>query len=238
MKTKINFLKYRNLFKFPTAPGLTYPKIWAKAITKLHNKLGADFIDRDEMLEEDIISLTLELHYSDNLNEKYFSLISNLSNYFECLALCTYTVDRNNPAGSLVKTVQLVGYTQDVKLLYHILSCAINGTDHLRIRLQNRYRSNRIRTRRGGNAKHVKHVPAKTRASNNYYKAIETITSVSVPLLAIRRFGVLHRIKKKLVAEKLQEYYILNYKYPNAIKPKIKHAYTKNKFVKGRIIQS
>ena len=236
MKTSTKFLKYRNLFKAPTAPNLSYPRRWGRALTKLHNKLGKDFIDRDEIIEEKIVGLDLKLQYEDKINEAYFPLISNLSNYFECMVICTKTVDRESP-GILTWTITIVGYHQDATMLLHILSCAINGTDLLRWKLQEKYRSSRIRQRRKGTTKYVSHTPAKVRASQNYYIAIETITSITYPLLAIRKFGDLHRVKMKIIGDKVQDHFRLNYRYPNAKEHKLKHAYTRNKFCNGRIIQ-
>jgi hypothetical protein len=236
MKTATKFLKYRNLFKAPTAPDITYTKRWIKALTTLHNKLGLDFIDRDEIIEESIISVDLKLTHNTEVNTRYFPLISQMCNYFECVAICTVTVDRESP-GTLVKTIKIVGYTQDVLILHNILYCAINGLDHMRYNLQTKYRSSRIRQRRKGTTRFVKHVPAKVRASQNYYIAIDTLASASFSLLAIKSFGTLHNIKMKIIHDKVEDTFRLNYRYPNSHNHKLKHAYTKHKFIKNRIIQ-
>ena len=235
MKTSTKFLKYRNLFKVPTAPTKNYPTMWIKALVKLHNRLGKDFLDRDAILQEAIISQDLKLTYEDEVNTAYFGLIGGLCYYFECVAICTVTVDRESP-GVLQKTIKIVGYSQDVLILYNILNCAINGIDGMRYNLQNKYRSSRIRQRRNGTTQYVKHIPAKTRASQNYYKAIETITSVVASILAIKRFGQLHHIKVKTVHNKIEDTFKLNYRYPNAKEHKLQHATTRQKFIKNRII--
>ena len=232
MKTRPEFLKYRNLFQRYTNPGLKFHIIFSKALRKMHERLGPDFIeDRDEILNEDIISVTASIHF-DKLHDDHLPVISNLAKYFECKAICFQYL---NSETKVTRTIRVVGYQQDALICTHIIEGLVNSSVDMRNNLQSEFRRLRLNKRRT-RGKDPNELPSRVKASNIFYMTLDNILVVTKEILEDRNFGVLKHIKAKLVDKAIMKMIKLDFKYPNAKEHKIEYAYT-TKFKLNRILK-
>lgn len=232
MKTKPKFLKYKNLFQRYTNPGPTFSKSFNRALRKLHDRLGDDFInERDEIINETIVANVVEV--DSIISPKHLPGIINIANYFECILVgCQYMA---KDTWWVYNTVRVIGYEQDVSICQHVIKGYISGSNQMRANIQRSYRNQRLNERhRVG--KNKDQVPSRVKASNFFYNTLDSINAVTKEILENRTFGDLHRVKRRIIEKKTMEYLKLDYKYPNAKSKRIEHAKSPGLLILNRII--
>lgn len=229
------YIRYRIYLQTSKRPDRGYPRRVIKNLKNLHNNINPAFRTRNT--EQEKIKSRIYLPENlDNVGDKYYNLIRNLTHYFECIAIWEKTMIPGTT--STINTFTIYGYEQDLLLAFHYIKKLINALNRLRSRIQDEFRNTRVQLQTKG-VKTKARLNAKVKASKFFYRSLGRIIKVTEEILENKEFSPNFTKKEEEILKVINKEKSLNFrnfKYKN--EPKIEHAFCRpGKFQNKRIIK-
>lgn len=228
------YIRYRIYLQTSRKPSRDYPTRVIKNFKNLHKNIKKAYRTRDNSLEP-IISRTFIPDNLEHIGTKYYELIKNISQYFECIAIW----EKIMIPGTIktINTFTLYGYEQDLLLAYHYLKKLINALNLLRSIIQDSFRNKRLSLQTKG-VKTKARLNAKVKASNFFYRNLGRINLVTKEILEDKGFSPnFNQNREKIINTLLKEKSLnfRNFKYRG--EPDLKNAFCRpGKFQNRRVI--
>lgn len=229
------YIRHRIYIQTSKRPDRRYANRVTKNLQNLHKNITPAFRTRNTE-KETIKSRTYLPENLDNVGNKYYHLIKNLTQYFECIAIWEKMMIPGTT--STINTFTIYGYEQDLLLAYHYLKKLINALNRLRSRIQDEFRNTRVQLQTKGVQTKAR-LNAKVKASKFFYRSLGRIIKVTEEILENKEFSPNFKEKQEEIIKKLRKHKSLNFRdFKYKSEPKIQHAFCRpGKFQNKRIIQ-